>query len=237
MWHKLWLETRWRFLLALVLVTCLSAVDVAQADRVMPKLGLALGDFPQFVWKMYFTRVSLAWLLGTLLLASGGLLREQAVGTSLFSLSLPISRRRWLLTRVLAAVIESFVLAFVPVVVIPVVARAVGHSYPAEEAIKFSLLMFLTGLAAFGVGVLGSTLVQGEYAPILLGVGFVFLIGMLANISLPAGEFGDYITGRQHMDSQWHLTKGWPWWAIAANLAGAIGLIALAVRRLERRDF
>src|SRR5687768_16810799 len=43
---------------------------------------------------------------------------------------------------------------------------------PPEEAIKFSMLMFLTGLAALGVGALGSTLVQGRYAPILLGVKF-----------------------------------------------------------------
>jgi hypothetical protein len=85
--------------------------------------------------------------------------------------------------------------------------------------------------------VLGSTLVQSEYASILLGVGFVFLIGMAANVLLPPGEFGDYVTGRQHMDSQWHLTRGWPWWAIAGNVAGGIALVALAVRRLERRDF
>lgn len=237
MWHKLWLETRWRFVLALLLVTCLSAIDVAQADRVMPRMGLARGEFSQFVWKMYFTRVSLAWLLATLLLVSGGLVREQALGTSLFSLSLPISRRRWLLTKVLVALGQSLVLAFVPAVVIPVVAGTVGHSYPPEEAMKFSLLMFLTGLAGLGVGVLGSTLVQGEYAPILLGVGFVFMIGMLANAFLPPGYFGDYVTGRQHMDSQWHLTRGWPWCAIGANLVGGTALVALAVRRLERRDF
>lgn len=237
MWHKLWLESRWRFLLALALVICLPAIDVAQAGRVMPRLGLSQGDFPQFVWKIYFTRVSLAWLLGTLLLASGGLLREQAFGTSLFSLSLPISRRQWLMTRVLAALGQSFVLAFVPTVVIPVAARAAGHSYQPEEALKLSLLMFLTGLAAFGTGVLASTLVQGEYAPILIGVGFVFVTGMLANAILPPGEFGEYVTGRHHMDSQWHLTGGWPWWAIGGNLIAGVAFVALAVRRLERRDF
>jgi hypothetical protein len=69
---------------------------------------------------------------------------------------------------VIAVLGQSFVLAFVPAVVIPVVASAVGHLYPPEEAIKLSLLMFLTGLAALGVGVLASTLVSGEYAPILL---------------------------------------------------------------------
>jgi hypothetical protein len=66
---------------------------------------------------------------------------------------------------------------------------------------------------------------------------FVFMIGMLGNALLPSGEFGEYVTGRQHMDSQWHLTHGWPWWAIAANLIVGTALVALAARSLERRDF
>lgn len=237
MWHKCWLESRWRFLMALSLVIAVSAIDVAQADRVMPQMGLARGEFSRFIWKMYFSRVSLAWILGTLLLSAGGLLREQSTGASLFSLSLPVSRRRWLFTRMLAALCQSLVLAFVPAVVIPVVASAVGHTYPPGQAARFSLLMFLTGLAAFAVGVLGSTLIQGEYGAVLLGVAYVFMAGMLANILMPGGEYAEYVTGRQHMDAQWYLTRGWPWWAIALNLVVGAALISVAVHRLERRDF
>ena len=237
MWRKLWLESRWRFLIGIALVAAVSSVDVAQADIVMPRLGLLHDQFNQFVWKMYFTRVSLAWILATLLLTAGGLCREQTLGTSLFSLSLPISRKRWLITRALMAAGESLALAFVPTVVIPVVSSFTGHAYSPWQAAKFSLLMFLTGLATFGVGVLGSSLMQGEYAAVLLGIGYVFLIGMAANIALPAGQYADYITGRYHMDANWHLTGGWPWWAVAGNLAAAILFLTIAARQLEQRDF
>src|SRR5688500_12923890 len=94
MLRKLWLESRWRFLIGVALVAGVSAVDVAQANLVMPRMGLSHDQFNQFVWKIYFTRVSLAWMMATLLLTAGGLLREQTLGTSVFSLSLPISRSR-----------------------------------------------------------------------------------------------------------------------------------------------
>jgi ABC-type transport system involved in multi-copper enzyme maturation permease subunit len=237
MWRKLWLESRWRFLVALAVVAGVSGIDVAQADLVMPRLGLSHEQFNQFVWKMYFSRISLAWTISMLLLAAGGLLREQSQGTGIFSLSLPISRSKWLMTRGAAALGEAFVLALVPAVVIPAVAITVGYGYSPWEAAKLSLLMFLTGLSAFGVGVLGSSLIQVEYAPILLGVAYVFVTGMAANLILPQGHYSEYITGRYHMDAQWHLTRGWPWWAVLGNIAVGALFVAIAARRLERRDF
>jgi ABC-type transport system involved in multi-copper enzyme maturation permease subunit len=237
MWHKAWLESRWRFVAGLVLVAGFAAVDIAQASIIMPRLGIPTDQFNRFVWHEYFTRVSLGWTLSTLLLTTGGLVREYALGTSLFSLSLPISRRRWLAIRTLMALGQSFVLSLVPVAVIPTVASLIGQSYPPWEAMKFSLLLFLTGLAAFSVGILCSSLIQGEYAAVALGIGFVFLCGMVANAVAPQGEYGDYITGRQHVDTAWHLTKGWPWWGIWGNIATAAVFIAGAAHHLEKRDF
>lgn len=237
MWHKAWLESRWRFVAGLILIAGIAAVDIGQADIMMPRLGLAADQFNQYVWKEYFTRVSLGWTLGTLLLAAGGLVREGALGTSLFTLSLPVSRRRWLATRALVALGQSFVLSLVPAAVIPAVASAIGRSYSPWAALKFSVLLFLTGLAAFAVGILGATLIRGDYAAVLLGFGYVFLAGMAANAIAPHGAYAEYVTGRQHMDAAWQLTKGWPWWAIFGNIGGGAVLIAVAVWRLERRDF
>lgn len=237
MWHKAWLESRWRFVVGLMLVAGIAAVDIAQADIIMPRLGLPANQFNQFVWKEYFTRVSMGWTFSTLLLTAGGLVREHALGTSLYSLSLPISRRRWLAVRTFMAFEQAFVLALVPAVVIPTVASLIGRSYSPWNALKFSLLLFLTGLATFAVGVLCSSLIQSEYAAVALGFGFVLLCGMLANAVASHGEYGEYITGRHHIDAAWHLTKGWPWWGIWGNIAAGAVFIAVAVHHLERRDF
>ncbi|MBI1788394.1 MAG: hypothetical protein HYR60_12705 [Acidobacteria bacterium] len=237
MWYKAWLESRWRFFAGLMLVALIAAVDIGQAKIIMPRLGIPANQFNQFVWKEYFTRVSLGWTFSTLLLTAGGLVREHALGTSLFSLSLPISRRHWLTIRAFMALGQSFVLSLVPAIVIPTVASLIGRSYSPWEATKFSLLVFLTGLAAFAVGILCSSLIQGEYAAVALGFGFVFLCGMLANVVAPHSEYGEYITGRHHVDTAWHLTKGWPWWGILGNIAIGALFIAVAARHLDRRDF
>jgi ABC-type transport system involved in multi-copper enzyme maturation permease subunit len=236
-WYKAWLESRWRFAAGLLLVAGIAVMDMGQARLLMPRLGIPADQFGQFVWKSYFTRISFAWTLSTLLLAAGGLVREQAVGSSLFSLSIPVSRRRWLTVRTLLALGQSLVLALIPVGVVPMMAGLLGWTYSPWEAAKFSILLFLTGLGAFAVGILCSCLFQSEFASVAVGVGFVFACGMVANLVAPHSEYGAYITGRQHMDAAWHLTKGWPWWAIAANAAGGLLLLALALRRLERRDF
>ena len=155
-----------------MLVAGIAAVDIGQADIIMPRLGIPANQFNQFVWKEYFTRVSLGWTLSTLLLTAGGLVREHVLGTSLYSLSLPISRQRWLAIRTGMAFGQSFVLALVPAVVIPTVASLIGRSYSPWNAMKFSLLLFLTGLATFAVGILCSSLLQSEYAAVALGIRF-----------------------------------------------------------------
>src|SRR5215471_1563915 len=129
MWYKAWLESRWRFVIGLMLVAGIAAVDIGQADIIMPRLGIPSNQFNQFVWHEYFTRVSMVWTLSTLLLTVGGLVREHVLGTSLYSLSLPISRRRWLAIRTSVAFGQSFVLSLVPADVIPTVASLIGRSY------------------------------------------------------------------------------------------------------------
>src|SRR5437762_2735644 len=106
-WYKAWLESRVRFLIAITLVAALFAFDIAQARIVMPQLGLAPTDFNQFVWRISFTRGAFICALGTLILCPGGLLRENVLGTALFTLSLPISRRKWLASRTLVALMEA----------------------------------------------------------------------------------------------------------------------------------
>ncbi len=236
-WYKAWLESRWRFAAGMLLITAIAAMDIGQARLLMPRLGIPEDQFGQFVWKSYFTRIAFGWTLSALLLAAGGLVREQALGSYLFSLSLPVSRRRWLAVRTLLALGQSLVLALIPAAIVPIMAGLLGWSYSPWDAAKFSLLLFLTGLATFAVGILCSSLFQNEFASVAVGVGFVFACGMVANAVAPHSEYGAYMTGRQHMDSAWHLTKGWPWWGIAANAVAGIALLGIALRNLERRDF
>jgi ABC-2 type transport system permease protein len=236
-WYKAWLESRWRFLICLALIATIVAADICQANINMPRMGMSPDEFGKYVWKIYFTRFQLLWILSALVLSMGGLLREQGNGTAEFSLSLPVSRRFWMIVRGAMALTQASVLAFVPVIVIPVAARTVSYSYPPSEAAKFSALVLLTGVFILALGILYSTLFQGEYTGVALGIATVFAITVMVNPL--AGRYPSLgmTTGEHYLDSAWHLGNGWPVTAILAKLFLAVAIWETANRLLEKRSF
>src|ERR1700722_16560339 len=94
LWYKAWLETRSRFLIALV-------GSVALCSRLVV-VFLTKGAPTQLSQVLHATHETLAtvWLLAVTLIMMGGLLREKAVGASSFTLSLPVSRWRLVSVRI-----------------------------------------------------------------------------------------------------------------------------------------
>ena len=61
---------------------------------------LGIHNYGWYLWHyLYNNYLQQVWALFALLFAFGGLIREKSAGSVLFSLSLPVSRRRWLFTR------------------------------------------------------------------------------------------------------------------------------------------
>ena len=236
-WYKAWLESRWRFLICFGLVALLVAADVYQADINMPRLGMKPDEFGRYVWKLYFTRFGLEWTLSVLILSMGGLLRERSMGTADYSLSLPVTRRMWMGVRGSMAVAQASVLAFVPVVVVPLTAQVIGRSYPFSEATKFSVLTLLTGVFILMVGMLYSSLFQGEYIGVALGVSTVFFTAVAVNPLVQRYPSLGFSNFEQYLDSSWYLTKEWPWPSVLVKLVIAAMLWELATRVVEKRDF
>src|SRR5215831_13148242 len=114
LWYKAWLETRWRFLIGLLVMLCCAAVVVFEYPsvlRVVQRLsGTPLGDlvghpvdeeillsrqFSGFVWSHAFLQDFAT--LGTffaVILGVGGLLPRTSGDATLYTLSLPVSRVR-----------------------------------------------------------------------------------------------------------------------------------------------
>ena len=142
LWQKSWLEYRTRFIGAaalMFLVVCWDILDSAHGmsrfDRIPPI------TFTQHVAYLYGGHIQWVWVASVLLLGLGGLVREDGLGTAQFTLTLPFRRRHWLLARAALGLIQASLLALIPVLVIPLAARFVGHSYSAWEALKFSGLL------------------------------------------------------------------------------------------------
>src|SRR4029453_18003414 len=121
LWHKAWLETRWRFISALLILTVLAAsnvFDYLATQRLLPQLNATteipaaeatgLGDlireaieiqkdFRGFIWDQAFRQnLPQMGVFFAILLGCGGLLSEASKGSALFTLSLPVTRKQLL---------------------------------------------------------------------------------------------------------------------------------------------
>jgi ABC-type transport system involved in multi-copper enzyme maturation permease subunit len=236
-WYKAWLESRWRFLICMGLIGSIVAADIFQAHLNMPRMGMQPGEFGKYVWKIYFTRFQLLWILSVLVLSMGGLVRERSAGTVDFSLSLPVSRRRWLAVRGAMAVSQATVLVLVPVLVVPLAARTIGLSYSPLDAAKFSLLVLLTGLFMLTIGILYSCLFAGEYTAVALGITTVFALTVLVNPLAGRYPFLSLSSGEYDLDGAWHLSNGFPLTAVVVKLVLAAILWETANRVVAKRSF
>jgi hypothetical protein len=108
LWYKAWLETRSRFLIELI--GCL-----ALCPRLVVNF-MRNGSYGQPGQVLHAAREILAvvWLLAVTLIMMGGLLREKAIGSSSFTLSLPVSRLRLMSVCVGLGLVEAIVLATLP---------------------------------------------------------------------------------------------------------------------------
>ncbi len=94
LWYKAWRESQVRFLLSAVTIAGLCIAFV-----VFHREGSAISERPltylEYVWRIvYKGYLRELFVLLTLLLGIGGLLRERDYGTASFTLALPVSRLR-----------------------------------------------------------------------------------------------------------------------------------------------
>src|SRR5215203_6511397 len=119
LWHKAWLETRWRFISALLILSVLAGgnvYDYLATQRLLPRLNATtassaaeatgLGamlqeaidlqkNFRGFIWYQAFRQnLTQMGVFFAVLLGCGGLLSETSKGSALLTLSLPVTRKR-----------------------------------------------------------------------------------------------------------------------------------------------
>ena len=238
LWYKAWRESRTRFMLiALTLVGfCLFAVlfhDPAShtySARIHHLIyaGTAKGVFAILV----------------IFLGLGGLLRERRLRTAVFTLALPVSRLRLVVTQMAVGILELAALSLLPALLIPSFSRLIHQYYPFAEALHFSILWFGCCSVIFAAAFLLSVLLDGEYtAPVACYIALMLevLISNLPslrhyrlNLMWTMGEFGI-----MHWNPQQNLLLNapLPWARLLAILLIAFGMLALAARITQKQDF
>jgi hypothetical protein len=250
LWYKSWLETRWRFLIGLALLMCSAAALVFTYPRVRDLLPLAppievggeLGrriqeamdlarDYRGYVWSQGFQQ-NLA-NMGTLfavLLGTGGLMSG---GAAVFTLSLPVSRRRLLGTRVAAGLAEWFVLAFVPALLIPLLSPAVGETYSVAAALVHGVCLCVAGTVFFSLAILLSTVFGDVWRPLLIALAIAVALGTVEAFA-DLSRFGIYSV---MSGGSYFRTGALPWAGLFVSAGVAAALLYGAAANIASRDF
>lgn len=255
LWHKAWLETRWRFLIGLavmVLAACGIVFEYPGVKSLMPlarnieatvdtntmlgrliKEGAELqSTYRGFVWWQWVRQNFLQmWTLFAVLIGSGGLISKGAA--PLFTLSLPVSRSRLVGVRAALGLAELLVLAVVPSLIVPLLSPAVGQSYSLVDALVYSACMFVGGAVFFCLAFLLSTVFGDLWRPLLatclIAVGLSIGEGIVRESGI--GIF-------RVMNGQLYFRTGsLPWLGLMTSMAASAALLFAANRNVARQDF
>jgi ABC-type transport system involved in multi-copper enzyme maturation permease subunit len=254
LWRKAWLETQWRFITALLILTVLAGAKVYEyvvAQRVMPlaesvlsgtdnsPLGAAIRDavavqreFRGFIWYNGFRdNLTQMGVLFAVLLGCGGLLAEAKKGSALFTLSLPVTRAQLLGARVGTGLAQCLAIAMVPPLVIPLLAPAVGQNFSVVDALAHGLCLFFVGALFFSLASFLSTLFGDIWRPLLIAVFVACLAAIVQFVSPELGLF-------KVMSGESYFRNGsLPWMGFVTSAVLASALLYSAKETLERRDF
>jgi len=254
LWYKVWLDTRWRFLIGLVLLVCSAAASVIAYPRVMALLPLVptvdaggeLGrrireaadlarSYRGYIWSQWYRQMPVE--MGTLfavLLGTGGVISQSTGGGTLFTLSLPVSRARLLTVRAGAGLVELFLIAFLPSLMIPLLSPAVGQVYGFTDVLAHGLCLFIVGCVFYGLAILLSTAFGDIWRPLLLACAAAFAVG-LADFAFPdVAAFGVF----RVMSAETYFRTGrLPWIGLALSTLGAAVMLYAAARNFIHKDF
>ncbi len=237
LWRKAWLETRSRFLISLIGILAICSWMIFHWDR----NALSYVKIDYYSYGLSFTHSTLVvmWILAVTLLLMGGLLRERAVGSSNFTLALPISRGRLMTIRIGMGLLEAVTLAIVPWAGMFLTEWAFGKTHSVSQAAFHLVLLLSGGLLFFSMAFLASSLIEGEYtAPIVsFGAVIVTTIAFSGSGLRPYSPLR-FMDGAEYLNHQTNLLS-WPipWFQATIYILLAILLLMVSVKAVQIREF
>jgi ABC-type transport system involved in multi-copper enzyme maturation permease subunit len=196
MLNKYWLETRNRFFIGLLFIAALCLFFVLGQPWILeqwrldeiadpkiynpPWLLIAREDYTYFIWHfLYNYLLQFSWAIFSLMLALGGLSYEHERGSALFTLSLPVARKKLFFQRVIVGFAEACLLALLPAIIIPLSSTLIGTPYTINNALKHGILFISGGTVYYMLGVLINALVKTETVAFFIGIGVIIIFYFL----------------------------------------------------------
>jgi ABC-2 type transport system permease protein len=183
--------------------------------------------------------LAFVWILSIILLMMGGLLQERAIGTSSFTLALPVSRFHLMAVRIIMGLAQAFSLTVVPWFVMFFVSGSASKTYPISQAFFHVFLLWSGGTVFVALAVLISSIVEGQYTAPVVSIGMsVLLVNALKAEKLNPYSPWTFMLGSEYFQRPTGLLNGqFPMLHAAAFCAVAILLLYLSMRVIQQRDF
>jgi len=254
LWYKAWLETRWRFIIPMILMVCstlgtvftwktvgdliLDPAAINQTGEIGRQIREALEMSKTFGGFIFFElwRQNLRQM-GTLfaaLLGTGGLLAQSSGGGVLFTLSLPASRNQIVGVRAATGLAEFFALVFGSAMLIPILAPAVGETYSVGDTLAHATFLFLGGLSVFSLAFFLSTVFNDIWRPLMLTLLVAIVLALAEGFAEPVSRFGIFTA----MSGDAFFRSGTiPWLPLAVSVALSAAMLWAAARNIAVRDF
>jgi hypothetical protein len=234
LWYKAWLETRWRFVFMLG-----SALMVWLAPQWLPSFGFRLppGVPASRIWMAVHLGSVLLYIVAASFLAGSGVNTQTTYaatsgfhGSMLFTLSLPVSRRRLLLVRAGLGAVQTGVLVAI-MAGYTLLQRPGGAS--AVEAAEYIARAIACTMAVYALSVLLACVLDEMwqfYAAGLCWIAFYLLQSRFAFVS--------WISPLRGMSLfSYPLTAPMPWAPVVASLVFAGVCLCASVLVLQRKEY
>ena len=253
LWYKSWLDTRSRFLIALIVLLVFACGTVLSFPKVRELVAAvepaavtadeslrqeieesreALRTFRGYAWSQWFAgNFPTLLVLVAALLGSGSPLVKSGSG-ALFSLALPASRGRWIGTRAGLGLAELFVVALAPSLLLVALAPFVGEQLELSETIVYGLSAFVGASVFFSVAMFWSTVFNDVWRPLLFTC-LVWIATVAIGAVLPEGR-GIFAA---MMGETYFYDGTLPWAELLLSAAAAPALVYAAAANVARRDF
>ena len=255
LWHKAWLETRWRFISALVILTMMAGSNVydylathgccrAERDDRVAGRGSERPrrrDSRSDRGTEGVPRLHLVPGVPPEPDADGRVLRgaarlrriaaESSKGSALFTLSLPVTRKQLLGARTATGLAQLFAIAMVPPLVIPLLAPSIGQQFSVVDALAHGLCLFFVGAVFFSLASFLSTMFTDIWRPLLIAIGIACALA-IASFAVPQLGIFSVMSGESYFK-----TGSLPWMGFLTSAVIASALLYSAAETLERRDF
>lgn len=256
LWQKSWWETRWGFLtfvgVALLFAAWrlpLEKADLAKwVSELQPRwsedsrrLLPLLNSYQGYVWSYWFKLALLImWPMyavtqgATLGAASCPWMAGGAGAAGLFTFSLPVSRRRVLLTHAALVAVEMVLVALVPSLIFPIVSLLTGGEVPFGNTLVYALLLSLGGMVFPAFSFLLTAVFNNQLKVMTIGIAVIFALFFPLRIveEFPWWNVYHVMSG----ETYFHYGQI-PWLGLFVSLAVSALMLFATVRIYERRDF